>query len=273
MGDSSIPANNDYTSEALASDLKGVLDFLKINETLIFSHDKGCGPAAALAVQNRNLVKGVGFAEYVLPGYGYEEFWTPAPNWNLYQNWQLAFFAVPDAAEFFIRGREKDMLSWYFYHSSYSGPESITTDHLERYTNSISKPGFLRSMMGPFATYTVAADNKFFNRTLRAKPLDIPVLALGGEASLSPLALIQQIWGPVGTNVIADVVPKAGHWIGNCSLLNVTAYAYCDTADENPSWVAERLINFFAPIASSVPSIDLSWLENKVTLPGVNLGN
>lgn len=50
-GDSSIPANDDYTSEAMASDLKGLLDFLKINETLIFGHDKGCGPTSALAAQ------------------------------------------------------------------------------------------------------------------------------------------------------------------------------------------------------------------------------
>jgi pimeloyl-ACP methyl ester carboxylesterase len=218
MGDSTIPKSENYTAQAMASDLKGVLDFLGINQTLVFAHDKGCGPAAALAAQYRSLVSGIGFAEYALPGFGYEQIWTPSPNWSLYQNWQLAFFAVPEAAEYFIRGREKEMLSWYFHHSSYSGTESMTSDVLTRYTNSISKPGFLRAMMGPFATSTVAADNSYFNETLRSKPLDIPMLALGGEASLSPKALAEQLWSPVGTNLTTDVVPKAGHWIGKQSV-------------------------------------------------------
>ncbi|KAF2099693.1 putative hydrolase [Rhizodiscina lignyota] len=257
MGDSSIPANNVYTSEAIASDLKGVLDFLRINQTLVFSHDKGAGFAAALSAQNRNLVRAVGFSEYGLPGFGYEQFWVPQPTWDLYQNWQLAFFAIPDAAEYFIRDREKQMLSWYFFHTSYSGNEAIPDDILNRYTNSISKPGFLRAMMGPFATYTVAADNKFFNQTLRSKPLAMPMLVLGGEASISPVSLMQQIWGSVGTKVTYDVVPKAGHWI----------------ADENPNWVSKRLLEFFKPIAGSVPAVDLSWLENKVTLPGAAAEN
>ena len=70
--------------------------------------------------------------------------------------------------------------------------------------------------MGPFAVPTITADNAFFNKTLRGKPIDVPVLGLGGEASLSPKALIEQLWGPTARNLTADVVPKAGHWIGLC---------------------------------------------------------
>lgn len=236
----------------MAADLKGVLDFLNITETFVFSHDKGVGPATSLAIENPGLVKALGVSEYPLPGFGYESAWTPAPNWSLYQNWQLAFFSVPDAAEFFIRGREKEMLSWYFYHSSYSGPLSVPLDILDQYTNSIAKPGFLRALFQPFSVASVYADSAYFNGTLRANPLSIPVLGLGGEASLAPLSLVEQVYGPIGTNVTADVVPKAGHWI----------------ADENPSWVAQRILSFFDPYAGSVAPISLSWLDNKVTLQG-----
>lgn len=93
---------------------------------------------------------------------------------------------------------------------------SFPDDILQQYTNSISKPGFLRALMGPFAVATMTADNAFFNKTLRGKPLDVPVLGLGGEASLAPKALIEQLWGPTARNLTADVVPKAGHWIGMC---------------------------------------------------------
>ena len=111
-GDSSLPPDGNYSATASAADLKGVLDFLNITETYVFSHDKGVGMAAALAAQHPSLVKMLGFSEYLLPGFGYEGAQAPAPYWDLYANWQLAFFSVPDAAEFFIRGREKDMLNW-----------------------------------------------------------------------------------------------------------------------------------------------------------------
>jgi hypothetical protein len=40
----------------------------------------------------------------------------------------------------------------------------------------------------------------------------MPVLALGGEASLGPLT--KMVFENVTTDLEVDVVPKAGHWIG-----------------------------------------------------------
>ena len=214
MGDSSIPANNDYTAETVADDVKGILDFLNINQTYLFSHDKGSGIAAALTAKYRSIIKRTGFSEYVLPGFGYEQFQDPTPTWSLYSNWQLAFFSVPDAAQYFIQGREREMLSWYFFHASYSGTAAISEDDLNQYTDQISKPGFLRSGFGYFASSVVALDAAFFDSTLRSRPLSQPALVLGGEASFAPASLLQRLWGPTGTNVTAEVVPKAGHWIG-----------------------------------------------------------
>jgi pimeloyl-ACP methyl ester carboxylesterase len=82
-----------------------VLDFLNATGTYVFSHDKGAGMAAALAVKYPSLVKRLGVSEYPLPGFGYESSQSPAPYWDLYANWQPAFFSVPDAPEFFIRGK------------------------------------------------------------------------------------------------------------------------------------------------------------------------
>ncbi|OCL03335.1 alpha/beta-hydrolase [Glonium stellatum] len=246
-GDSSIPANGDYSSATEAEDLKGVLDLLNITQVYVFSHDKGASFATALAIKYPSLVKRLGVSENVLPGFGYESASAPSPSWDLYSNWQLAFFSVTDAAEFFISGKVREMLSWYFFHTSYSGMEAISQDHLNRYTTQISKPGFLRSCLGPFSNALVAQDNEFFSATLGPNPLTIPFLALAGEASLAPF--LQAFWGPVAKNLTAGVVPKAGHWI----------------ADENPEWVAERLLRFFGE-DSGISSVDLGWLANKVTL-------
>ncbi|KAI0137709.1 putative hydrolase [Hypoxylon sp. NC0597] len=249
-GDSSIPPDGNYSATASAADLKGVLDFLNISSTYVFGHDKGVGMAFALAVQNPGLVKRLGVAEYPIPGFGYETAATPAPYWDLYQNPQLAFFQIPDFAEFLMSGKEKQFLEWYFYHGSYSGPTAFSEDTVNRYTSSIAKPGFLRAMLGPFSATSIADDSSFFKGTLGVTPLDIPVLAMGGEASLGLRSTLQQSFEPVASNLELDTVPKAGHWI----------------ADENPVWVAKRIQRFLANDSSPLGPVDLSYLKDVVTL-------
>ncbi|GME34386.1 Alpha beta hydrolase fold protein [Neofusicoccum parvum] len=252
-GDSTIPSDGNYTAAAHADDVKAILDFLEIEAAYVFSHDKGAGFAAAFAAKYPSSTRRVGFFEYVLPGFGYEDFWIPSSGggigWDLYKNWQLGFFSVPDAAAYFINGREKEMLAWYFYHASYSGNEAISQDHLNRYATSIGKPGFLRSMFNVFSVSTVTQDARFFNETIRGSALQMPVLAAGGEASFG-LAALEQTWTDVGNNVAFDVVPKAGHWV----------------LDENPVWVARRISSFIGEDNSSLPTVDLSWLADRVTL-------
>ncbi|KAH8681292.1 Alpha/Beta hydrolase protein [Xylariales sp. PMI_506] len=255
-GDSSIPPDGDYSAEASAEDLKGVLDFLNISSTYVFSHDKGVGFATALAIKYPEAVKMLGVSEYLLPGFGYQQAADPGVFWDLYQNPQLAFFQIPDFAEALMAGREKNFLEWYFYHASYSGTTAFPEDIVNRYASSIAKPGFLRAMLGPFSAASVAADTALFNSTLPSNPLAMPVLGLGGEASFGLLSLLQQVFGSLGTDLELDIVPKAGHWLG----------------DENPVWVANRIAKFLENDASPLESIDLSWFKNAVTLTVGYLG-
>ncbi|KAI6750422.1 hypothetical protein HG530_014703 [Fusarium avenaceum] len=77
MSDSMLALDNDYSAEAIARDVIGILDYLLINSTYVFAHDKGCNPAIALAAQHPGLVDGIGLGEYTLPGFGYEQIWSP----------------------------------------------------------------------------------------------------------------------------------------------------------------------------------------------------
>ena len=142
------------------------------------------------------------------------------------------------------------MLAWYFFHSSYSANDVISEDYINRYTTTISKVGFLRAMFGYFSVETVTSDAEFFNSTFSQQKLGMPVLALGGEASLAPASVSQQLFDPVASDLQVDVVPKAGHWI----------------LDENPQWVASRILQFLDEDKTGIPSVDLSYLANKVTL-------
>ncbi|KAG8665356.1 hypothetical protein FPOAC2_10433 [Fusarium poae] len=249
-GDSSIPPDGDYTAAASAEDLKGVLDFLNITSAYVFAHDKGVGMATALAIKHPEVVKRLALAEYPLPGFGYEQSANPAAYWDLYQNWQLAFFQVTDLAEFLMSGKEKQFLQWYFYHGSYSGVESFSEETVNRYTSSISKPGFLRAMLGPFSATTVSKDAEFFKTSLNETKLSVPLLGMGGEASLGLKSLLQDSFEPISTNVEVDVIPKAGHWI----------------ADENPKWTAKRVAKFFQADDQSPKAADLAYLDDMVTL-------
>ena len=216
MGQSTIPSSYDFTSATAGEDLKGVLDFLNISQTYLVAHDKGNGLAATLNAKYRTMVKRAVYSEYVLPGFGYEGVVSPELGvTGLYQNWQLAFFSVPDAAQYFIQGQEKQMLDWYFWHTSYSGNSVISQDLLDRYTREISKAGYLRSGLEYFNT--TEKDAIFFNSTLGVKMLENPALVLGGESSLAPLAFMKAAWGSILKNVSYDVVPKAGHWLGTIS--------------------------------------------------------
>jgi pimeloyl-ACP methyl ester carboxylesterase len=199
-GDSSIPLSKIYTAAAAGADLKAILDYLSINQTYVFAHDKGVGLASSLAIEHPDVVKQIILAEYILPGYGYPT----------------------SVSEYFIQGREKQMLSWYFFHSSYSGTASVSEDHLQRYTNEISKPGFLRSGMEYFAA--VWEDEKYFKATFGRGKLHMPMLVLGGEASFGPVSLMRELFAGASDNFVAEAIPKAGHWIGESCLRKYAAH-------------------------------------------------
>lgn len=80
-----------------------------------------------------------------------------------------------------MSGREKQFLQWYFYHSSYPRPTSFSEDMVNRNTSSVSKPGLLRAMLGPFSAASNAADAAYFKGTVDVNPLNMPVLATGGR--------------------------------------------------------------------------------------------
>ena len=215
MGESSLAASGNYTAAAGAQDHVALLNFLNISRTHIFAHDKGVGLAASLALESPDRVAKLVLSEYPLPGYGYP---TSVVSTNPYMNWQLAFFAVPDAAQYFIQGREKEMLAWYFWHGSYSGNSVVSNDLLETYTRSISKLGFLRAGLSYFGA--AFEDERYFTARVNRSKLQMPVLAMGGEASFAPEDALRSSFADVAEDLTTFVIPKAGHWIVSSLYMN-----------------------------------------------------
>ncbi|MGQ3355466.1 MAG: alpha/beta fold hydrolase [Phreatobacter sp.] len=221
-GNSSIPADG-YDKVTMAADIVAVMDALGIRNANIAGYDLGAGVAYALAGGHRERVVRLAVMEFGLAGFGYESFMVPTPDWTDASNWHLGLFTVPDVAIMAFQGRERELLSWFFWHIAHDG-EAVSPEHFEAYLRAIQRPGALRAGIMYYASvWQDAADNA----RLAAVPLDIPVLGIGGAMSGGPY--IEQLFRAVATKVAGAVIPKAGHWLG----------------DENPEALAQVLSGFF----------------------------
>ncbi|HVK69837.1 MAG TPA: alpha/beta hydrolase [Polyangium sp.] len=235
VGMSTITAGG-YDKTTMAKDLAGLLDALGIDACYLAGYDLGAGTTAAFARDYPARVKRVAFLEFGLPGFGYELFMTPSPEWTLDSNWHLALFTVPDAAVWMLSGRERELLAWFFYHFAYSGNTSVAPEHFDAYHREISKPGALRAGISYYAAVWQDAKD---NQSLEQTPLPMPALALGGESSAG--AYGETLWKAVAPNLISKSIPRAGHWLG----------------DENPEATAAALLEFFLADQNPLPPIHL----------------
>ncbi len=219
MGGSSITPSG-YEKEKLAKDMYHLINELELKEINLVGYDHGGGVAYSLAAQFPDLIKKTCFMEYTPPGFGYEYGLQPTRDW---QAWQLAFFTVPDVAVQFIMGKERELLSWYFWHWSYN-PDAISQEDFEVYVRQLQKPGALRAGFAHFGA--VFDDTDHFKETSKTK-LKIPVLALGGEMGAG--GYMVPGWQQLAEQVVGGSIPEAGHWL----------------ADEQPEILIERFLEFF----------------------------
>lgn len=216
MGQSTLSESGNYSSEAAAEAVVALLDFLKIEKVAVFGYDKGASVGFVLAWKYAHRVTSISVGEYALPAFGHEILQNPDPSRNLYGHWHLSLFTVPEAAEFLIRGREKEFLNWYFWHSSYSAGATMSLEHVERYAAALSKPGYLRSMT-EFLNGNIWREVEYF-KPLRDEPIQFPLHVLWGEASMVSEEVSQSLWGKTAVQVKNVTVPKAGHWLGKAPL-------------------------------------------------------
>lgn len=217
-----------YDKATMAGDVHDLVTSLVGTTPIdIAGYDLGAGVAAAYATRHRDEVRRLAVMEFGLAGFGFEQMMAPTREWTTASNWHLALMSVPDAAEWLFRGREREMLDWFFWHLSHAGGQ-VAPEHFEAYHRAVSRPGALRAGINYYASVWQDADD---NAVLNDAPLTLPVLAIGGAASSGPA--LEMIWSTVMRDLRTHVVPRAGHWLG----------------DENPDDVADALIAFFADAA------------------------
>lgn len=125
-------------------------------------------------------------------------------------------------AEFLTQGREETYLTWFFRNMAYA-PDAIPLDHIAAYVRAYQQPGAMRA---GFAYYRAFHESGQQNQAAAAEKLTIPVLAIGGSASVA--TMVEDEMKLVAIDVTGAVAPESGHWI----------------PEEQPEWLTARLLDF-----------------------------
>jgi pimeloyl-ACP methyl ester carboxylesterase len=181
MGASTLPVTG-FTKTDMARDLAGVLDALGLETACVAGYDLGAGVAVAFTRDYPDRVERLAVMEFVAAGFGLEAAMAPTKGWSVNSNWHFSVFAAPDVAAWLFRGREREMLDWFFGHESHQGIGAVPAEDFETYVRLLSRPGALRAGAHYYAAIFEDGED---NAPLREQPLAMPVLAVGGESHTS----------------------------------------------------------------------------------------
>lgn len=214
MGDSERPRDG-YDNNTVATDIHMLVHNLGYETVSLVGHDWGMPTAYAYAAQHRDEVRALAVLDAVLPGIRTDE--KPRMLWH------VPFHQIRDLPERLVAGNERVYLSWFYRELAYD-PSAIDDDVLEEYLRCYSSSGGLR---GGFEYYRAFDANSEQNQEHAKNPLEIPVLALGGQTSFRDQTIKDM--EAVATDVDGEVVERTGHWI----------------PEERPDYLADRLLKFF----------------------------
>ena len=204
-----------YDKATMARDAHDVMLALGHERYAVCGHDIGGMVALPQAAIYREAVTHLAVLDVPLPG------WT---QWEatIARLWHFSFHMNRDLPERLIHGREYDYVSSFmaerFYDHSTFGPAAI-----EIYAKAMALPGRTRGGMEWYRT--LAADHAAALE-YKKRPLEIPVLGLGGEQRFGAhmVPMLQEF----ASNVTGGSIARCSHYV----------------ADERPDEVAAALIDF-----------------------------
>lgn len=221
MGRSEKPEDG-YDLQTLAEDLALLMAHLGHERYAVLGHDVGMWVAYAIAADHPDAVERLAVIEAVIPGISPDpDFFAPdAAVERLFHFW---FNRLDGLNEELIRGRE----AVYFGHqfATKVAPGTHLEQHaIDHYIESIAAdPAALRTSFGP---YRAIGESMRQNQLRAERALDVPVLAIGGAASLG--AAVGTTMRQVARDVTVSVIDDCGHY----------------PAEETPAALLEAIVPF-----------------------------
>ena len=224
LGDSSRPVTG-YDTTTVSEDIWCLMhDVLGQKRFFVAAHDWGGPVAYALAAQYRHAVRAMAIFDVPVPGDG-----SPLAAMA---RWHFGFHSELDFPDALVAGREELYLS-FFYRKAGARPDAISPEAQREYIRAYSQPGAMRAGFNYYRA--LPQDVADHQRYLSEGKLAMPIMAHGGGAPGVGRGLAAlESWQRVGSDVRGGVAEGCGHWI----------------AEENPQWVVERLLEFYADVAA-----------------------
>ncbi|KAJ5645000.1 hypothetical protein N7507_011011 [Penicillium longicatenatum] len=220
LGDSLPPLSYD-TANVSNIMAEAIHDTVKERPYHLVGHDVGGWIAYPWAAQFQSRIKSLSILDASVPGF-MPKFQFPLDQQTNMRLWQFSFHALPELPEILTRGRERELLTWFFNLKTVH-TDALSEDHFERYIKAYSRPGAMSRGFEYYRAFEMSAKQ---NLEFAKKPLNIPVLALGGASSVGSgmIHLVQNF----ANNVSGGAIDNCGHFL----------------PEEQPSAVAQRLLEF-----------------------------
>ena len=221
-----------YDPATLANDLVALMDALGHERFAVVGTDTGLPIAYALAADHPDRVERVVLAEVPGPPGAVPSppFFAPDPlNDRL---WHIAVNRLEGVNEQLVTGRED---IYFGYEFAIQAGKKLPDELVAYYVGLLRNPDSLR---GTFAFYRDWGTMMTQNEERKNRPLTMPVLGLGGEASAGDG--VGGAMKQLAEDVETAVIPGAGHWF----------------AEEAPEETVAALTAFLAPYRDDPAAAD-----------------
>ena len=190
-----------YDKKTQAMDVLGVLDALGVQTVKLVTHDIGVMVGYAFAATSPERVSRWVAIDAPLPGIGPWDQITQDPTM-----WHFGFGGQD--MERLVAGRERIYLDR-FWNELSRDQTRFDEEKRQHYAALYAQPGAMRAS---FAQFLEFSQDVIDNRTFLAQgKLQMPVLALGGEATFGPM--IGAVMLCVAGKFEEVIIPDCGHWI------------------------------------------------------------
>ncbi|BDI31188.1 epoxide hydrolase [Capsulimonas corticalis] len=223
LGESSIPADGDYTKKTVADDIYKLVRSLGRKRVFLVAQDMGGPVAISYAGAHPGDVPALVFIESGIPGYGLEKAMDPSQGGM----WHFGFFAAPKFPEMLTRGREREFLTAFAFRSHFVYQKTAFTDaDISEYVRRYTKPGGMTAGFGYYRAF--AQDAKDSQKMFAKTKLTLPILAIGGAHGLK--ATSKENVERLDANVTGLIFSDAGHFVN----------------EERPGELNKAVLAFFA---------------------------
>jgi pimeloyl-ACP methyl ester carboxylesterase len=220
FGDSAV-AEADHSSAVAASDLAALIESLDVGPVHLIGQDISGPTTFRVAASRPDLVQSYTAIETGLPGFGLEMLADVTHGGA----WHIGVVAAPGIPEMLLARRERAFIADYAIPSLNGTPDAFSDDDVDELVRAYARDGGFRGAEGLYRSLLTEGDEM---RTIAAKPLQMPVLAVGGGSGEFTPSTFQQ----VATDVTPVLIDGIGHYV----------------AMEAPDRLSAAMLSFFGEV-------------------------